>query len=64
MTAMIRRRLGAIARVVRFIIGVPDYERYLAHTRSAHPGCAVLTREAFMKERLEARYNRPGSRCC
>ena len=64
MTEMIRRRLGAMARVVRFIIGVPDYERYLAHARSAHPGCVVLTREAFLKERLEARYNRPGSRCC
>ena len=64
MAAMIRRRLGALAKVVRFIIGVPDYERYVAHLGSAHPGCAPISREAFMRERLEARYNRPGSRCC
>ena len=56
--------VAAIARVVKFIIGVPDYERYVAHQREAHPGCAPLSRDAFMRERLEARYNRPGSRCC
>ena len=64
MAAMIRHRFAAIARVVRFIIGVPDYERYLAHLEAVHPGCTPLSREVFMKERLEARYNRPGSRCC
>ena len=64
MGAVIQRRLGALARVVRQIIGVPDYERYLAHLRIAHPGSEPVSREAFMKERLEARYDRPGSRCC
>jgi uncharacterized short protein YbdD (DUF466 family) len=64
MGAVMLRRLGAVARVVRQIIGVPDYERYLAHLRVAHPGCSPVSREAFMKERLEARYDRPGSRCC
>ena len=58
------RRIAAVARVIRQIIGVPDYERYVEHLRAAHPGCAPLEREAFMKERLEARYNRPGSKCC
>ena len=56
--------VAAIARVIRQIIGVPDYERYVAHQRAAHPGCELLSREAFMRERLEARYNRPGSKCC
>jgi len=64
MGAVILRRLGVVARVVRQIIGVPDYERYVAHLRVAHPGSEPVSREAFMQERLAARYDRPGSRCC
>lgn len=56
--------IAAIARVIKQIIGVPDYERYVSHLRESHPGCEPLTRDAFMRERLEARYNRPGSKCC
>jgi uncharacterized short protein YbdD (DUF466 family) len=55
---------AAAARVIKQIIGVPDYERYVAHLRAAHPECEPLPRDAFMRERLEARYNRPGSKCC
>ena len=63
--ALVRRGpIAAVARVIRQIIGVPDYERYVAHQREAHPGCEPITRDAFMRERLEARYNRPGSKCC
>jgi uncharacterized short protein YbdD (DUF466 family) len=29
-----------------------------------HPQCAVASRDEFMKQRLESRYSRPGSRCC
>jgi uncharacterized short protein YbdD (DUF466 family) len=56
--------VAAIARVIKQIIGVPDYERYVEHQCLAHPGCEPLSREAFMRDRLEARYNRPGSKCC
>ena len=52
------------ARVLRTVLGAPDYERYLAHARRHHPERTPLTREAFVRERLEARYSRPGSRCC
>lgn len=64
MVISMRQQLGDIVRVIRQIIGVPDYERYVAHVRGVHPGCAPISREEFMRERLEARYNRPGSRCC
>ena len=60
----IARRLRAAARVLRMILGAPDYERYAAHVRRHHPGRVPLSREAFVRERLEARYSRPGSRCC
>ena len=56
--------LSRLARVVRAIIGVPDYDRYLAHCRLRHPGEPVMSREAFVCERLAARYERPGARCC
>lgn len=64
MIANIRRRFATVVGVIRLIIGVPDYERYLARHSEAHPGCAPVSREAFMQERLSARYDRPGSRCC
>ena len=56
--------LSRLARVVRTIIGVPDYDRYVAHCRLRHPGEPVMSRDAFVRERLAARYERPGSRCC
>lgn len=56
--------LHAAARVVRTVIGAPDYERYVAHARTCHPERAPLTRDEFARQRLERRYNSPGSRCC
>jgi uncharacterized short protein YbdD (DUF466 family) len=51
-------------RVLRTIIGAPDYERYVAHMRAHHAECDVVSRDEFMKQRLESRYSKPGSRCC
>jgi uncharacterized short protein YbdD (DUF466 family) len=56
--------LGRAAAVIRRIIGVPDYEGYLAHHRAHHPGEEPLGERDFHRERLAARYSRPGSRCC
>lgn len=63
MTALLelhRRMTNAL----RAIIGVPDYDRYLAHMHSAHPDAAPLAREDFWRRCQEDRYSRPGSRCC
>ena len=57
-------RLQRVLRVIRSIIGAPDYERYVAHMESHHAGCAVMSRDEFSRQRLESRYSRPGSRCC
>ncbi len=59
-----RRTLVEAARVVRKIIGVPDYEAYLRHLARAHPGAAPVDRATFMRQCQDARYSRPGSRCC
>jgi uncharacterized short protein YbdD (DUF466 family) len=59
--------LGALQRfadVVRRVIGVPDYDRYLAHMRECHAAVTPMSRAEFEKARLEDRYSRPGQRCC
>ena len=38
------------------MVGVPDYETYVAHRRANHPGQPVMTYEEFFRERQEARY--------
>ena len=59
-----RELLRRAAIVVRRIIGVPDYERYVAHLRERHAGVVPMSREEFERVRLEDRYSRPGQRCC
>jgi uncharacterized short protein YbdD (DUF466 family) len=49
---------------VRAVVGAPDYERYLAHMHSAHPGDRVMTETEFNHTRMNDRYNKPGSKCC
>jgi uncharacterized short protein YbdD (DUF466 family) len=59
-----RETIDRAACIVRRIIGVPDYDHYVAHVRAHHPGAEPLTREEFTRQRLADRYSRPGSRCC
>lgn len=60
MTRVLRR----IAHALRRIVGAPDYASYLAHMRRHHPGVQPLARADFERQRLAARYERPGTRCC
>jgi uncharacterized short protein YbdD (DUF466 family) len=53
-----------VTALLRRIIGAPDYAAYLRHVAERHPGCTPLTEQAFLEERLHARYSTPGSRCC
>jgi uncharacterized short protein YbdD (DUF466 family) len=64
MLAALAERLRRMAKIVRRIVGVPDYEGYVAHVQACHPGRAPMTRAEFERSRLEDRYSRPGSRCC
>ena len=57
-------RLGQCAHLM---VGLPDYETYLAHMRRVHPAEAPMSYEAFFRARQEARYGRTksgGFRCC
>jgi uncharacterized short protein YbdD (DUF466 family) len=62
--ADVREALRRSAIVVRRVIGVPDYERYVAHVRERHAGVVPMSREEFERSRLEDKYSRPGQRCC
>jgi uncharacterized short protein YbdD (DUF466 family) len=52
------------AAVLRRIIGVPDYDIYLAHMAARHPDAVPLSAREFEVTRMNDRYSRPGSRCC
>ncbi len=62
--AELTQRLERVACVVRRVIGVPDYDRYVDHMQVHHPGEPVMTREDFIQQRQADRYSRPGARCC
>lgn len=49
----------------RLMVGVGDYEAYVAHVARTHPEQVPMDRPAFFRNRLNARYGRgEGFRCC
>ena len=58
---------GCILRTARLMVGVPDYNAYVAHRKELHPGEAIMSYEDFFRERQASRYGTNGgkiSRCC
>ena len=61
-------RMGKyLGQAARMLVGMPDYDTYLAHMQSNHPEQTPMSYEAFFRERQDARYGggkgRP-VRCC
>jgi uncharacterized short protein YbdD (DUF466 family) len=52
------------AETARLMVGLPDYERYLAHRHARHPGEPAMSRAEFHRERTERRFGAGTSRCC
>ncbi|MDR3437101.1 YbdD/YjiX family protein [Telmatospirillum sp.] len=51
----------------RLMIGVPDYDTYVLHRQTTHPGDPIMTYEEFFRERQQSRYGFGDgkiSRCC
>lgn len=48
----------------RMMVGVPDYDTYVAHRRVTHPDQPVMTYEEFFIERQNSRYGGRIGRCC
>jgi len=58
---------NTVTQTARLMVGLPDYESYVAHRRQVHPGEPVMTYEDFFRERQASRYGENGgkiSRCC
>jgi uncharacterized short protein YbdD (DUF466 family) len=45
-----------IKQTARLMVGVPDYETYVRHRQTRHPGEPVMTYEEFYRNRVQARY--------
>ncbi len=54
-----------LGQTLRLMVGVPDYDVYVAHRKATHPDEPIMSYEAFFRERQEARYGRKGRvGCC
>jgi uncharacterized short protein YbdD (DUF466 family) len=54
-------------QTARLMVGIPDYDTYVAHRRTHHPQEPVMSYTEFFRERQKARYGGEGgriSRCC
>jgi uncharacterized short protein YbdD (DUF466 family) len=54
----------SLRQSLRLMVGVPEYDTYVAHMRNNHPGQHVMPYQEFFRERQEARYGGKISRCC
>ena len=61
-------QIGSMGRYLgqslRLMVGLPDYQTYVAHTESTHPDRKPMTYEEFFRERQEARYGGGQGKCC
>jgi len=54
-------------RTARLMVGIPDYETYVAHRQANHPTEPIMTYQEFFRERQQARYSVAKGRmraCC
>ena len=60
----LRASLRRALRVLRQVIGAPDYELYLEHHARAHAGTPPLARREFYAEFVSWRFGSGATRCC
>jgi len=53
-----------LGQALRLMVGLPDYDTYVAHMRRQHPDRPVMTYEQFFRERQNARYGTGAGKCC
>lgn len=59
------RLLSRIRETFHLMVGIPDYDAYVAHRKATHPTEPVMTYAQFFRERQDARYGGKSSpRCC
>jgi uncharacterized short protein YbdD (DUF466 family) len=45
-----------VVQTARLMVGVPDYDTYVAHRQATHADQPIMTYQEFFRERQEARY--------
>jgi len=60
----VRSAADRALRIVRQVVGAPDYERYLEHHAHAHAGAPPLARREFYAEFVSWRFGSGATRCC
>ncbi|KVE35565.1 YbdD/YjiX family protein [Burkholderia sp. TSV86] len=53
-----------LGQALRLMVGLPDYDGYVAHMRATHPDRPVMSYEEFFRERQNARYGAGAGKCC
>ncbi|AXK40166.1 YbdD/YjiX family protein [Crenobacter cavernae] len=56
-----------LGQAANLMVGLPDYDTYVAHMRANHPDQTPMTYEEFFRERQDARYGGGDGkvgRCC
>lgn len=53
-----------LGQSMRLMVGLPEYDTYLTHMETTHPGEPVMTYAEFFRERQEARYGSARSGGC
>lgn len=53
-----------LGQSMRLMVGLPEYDTYVSHMETTHPGQAMMTYEEFFRERQEARYGSARSGGC
>jgi uncharacterized short protein YbdD (DUF466 family) len=53
-----------LGQSLRQMVGLPEYDTYLAHLERAHPDQTPMRYEAFFRERQETRYGGKRATCC
>jgi uncharacterized short protein YbdD (DUF466 family) len=52
----IRSMWAWMVRTARLMVGVPDYETYVAHRKAHHADEPIMSYVEFFRERQDARY--------
>jgi uncharacterized short protein YbdD (DUF466 family) len=53
-----------LGQSMRLMVGLPDYDAYLAHMERTHPDQVPMSYEEFFRERQQARYGDGKRGCC
>jgi uncharacterized short protein YbdD (DUF466 family) len=64
---VLRSSVRQLKRTARLMVGMPDYDAYVAHMHRHHPDREVMCYEDFFKDRQANRYgvkNGSVNRCC